>query len=121
MITIRTISNGTRLRSNHNTDSSVVNTYNGGVEFSGKESWTSPSDNYNSSGIMINKAGDRWLLATSMNGTALPFSGWIAITHKGSPISTIISEITDVITDDPYVKAILITASGKEEIWLPQA
>lgn len=121
---IKVISSGTRIRSEHNTGGAVINSYSANTECEGVTDWIAPADVYNSSNVMINMAGDRWLFVQTVNGTNIPIAGWVAITHKGQPICDVIEENVEVpppVEDDPYVKAILVTKSGKEEIWLPQA
>lgn len=121
---IKVISSGTRIRNEHNTGGAIINSYSANTECEGDTDWISSADVYNSSNVMINMAGDRWLFVNKVNGVSIPVSGWVAITHKGQPICDVIEENVEIpppIDNDPYVKAILITASGKEEVWLPQA
>lgn len=82
MKNISPISNGTRMRSDHNTFATVITSFNSGVNLSGEEIWTAPAD-----GAEV-KSGDQWLLVTHVNGTPLTTpNGWTAIIHKGQTIS----------------------------------
>lgn len=122
---IKTLSEGTRIRSEHNTGGTIINNVPANIIIEGTVDWVALSDVFNSSNIMVNKIGDRWMLVQKINGLSVN-QGWIAITHKGQTICSVIEEnVVEpppvVVEDDPYVKAILITASGKEEVWLPQA
>lgn len=81
MKNISPISNGTRMRSDHNTFANVITSFNSGVNLSGEEIWTAPAD-----GSEV-KEGDQWLLVTHVDGTILTTPGWTAIIHKGQTIS----------------------------------
>lgn len=120
---IKTLSDGTRLRNEHNTGGTIINNFSANVTLEGTIDWVATVDVYNSSNVMINKAGDRWMQVEKANSVNVPVVGWMAIIHKGQAICNVIEENVElpVVEEDPYVKAILITASGKEEVWLPQA
>lgn len=83
------ISNGTRLRTDHSTFSSVITSYNRGQLIVGDEIWEAPAD-----GSEVKK-GDKWLHATSVDGVNLTDQGWMALIHKGYPICDNFKEIED--------------------------
>ena len=117
---IKTISSGTRLRDNHNTAGAIITSFAQGVTLEGVDVWTADRDYYNSTGIMINMEGDRWLYATKAGGVLLAQSGWIAITHKGLPICEVLADAPiDTGDDDPFTHAIMVRKSGAQEIWKP--
>lgn len=88
MIKIKPRAGATRLRTNHNTSAPVVDSYGPSDIVSGEEIWTAPAD-----GTEVRK-GDQWLHVTQVNGMAK--DGWMAITHKGVPISDIVSQTPPV-------------------------
>lgn len=73
------ISNGTRLRKDHNTFSAVITSYDPPAFIQGSELWIAPAD-----GNEV-KANDKWLKVTHVNGDAVS-AGWMAYIHKGVPI-----------------------------------
>lgn len=73
------ISNGTRLRKDHNTFSAVITSYDPPAFIQGSELWIAPAD-----GNEV-KANDKWLKVTHVNGEAVS-AGWMAYIHKGVPI-----------------------------------
>jgi len=83
------INNGTRLRSDHNTSSSVVTSYNRGQLIVGDEIWEATAD-----GSEVKK-GDKWLHVTSVDGVNLTDMGWMAYVHKGVPVCNNFKEISD--------------------------
>ncbi len=74
------ITSGTRMRSDHNTFSSVVASYGRGQLIVGDEIWEALAD-----GSEVKK-GDKWLRVTSVDGINLTERGWMAYIHKGVPI-----------------------------------
>lgn len=70
-----TISNGTRVRQDHNTFANVLTSVPANVQVEGDELWVAPAD-----GVEVKK-GDKWLHITVGNIT-----GWMAYVHKGVPI-----------------------------------
>jgi len=83
------INNGTRLRSDHNTFSSVVTSYNRGQLIVGDEIWEATVD-----GSEVKK-GDKWLHVTSVDGVNLTDQGWMAYIHKGVPVCNNFKEISN--------------------------
>ncbi|HNN14111.1 MAG TPA: NfeD family protein [Anaerolineales bacterium] len=83
------VNNGTRLRSDHNTSSSVVTSYNRGQLIVGDEIWEATAD-----GSEVKK-GDKWLHVTSVDGVNLTDMGWMAYIHKGVPVCNNFKEISD--------------------------
>mgnify|MGYP001559822891 CR=1 FL=1 len=69
------ISNGTRIRTDHNVYSAVLTSVNADVVVTGNELWIAPAD-----GNEV-KAGDKWVKVTYGM-----FTGWMAYIHKGVPI-----------------------------------
>jgi len=74
------ISSGTRMRTDHNTFSAVIASYNRGQLVVGDEIWEAPAD-----GSEVKK-GDKWLRVSSVDGINLTERGWMAYIHKGVPI-----------------------------------
>jgi hypothetical protein len=83
------ITNGTRMRSDHNIFGSVIATYNRGQLVAGDEVWVAPAD-----GSEVKK-GDKWLKVNSVDGVNVAMGGWMAYIHKGNPICDNFKEITD--------------------------
>ncbi len=83
------ITNGTRMRSDHNVFASVIASYNRGQLVVGDEIWEAPAD-----GTEVKK-GDKWLKVTSVDGVNVAERGWMAYIHKGFPISENFKEIED--------------------------
>lgn len=83
------ISNGTRLRTDHNTFSTVITSYNRGQLVVGDEIWEAPAD-----GSEVKK-GDKWLRVTSVDGVNLTTRGWMAYIHKGVPVCNNFKTIED--------------------------
>jgi hypothetical protein len=84
------ISNGTRLRVDHNTFALVITSYNANQLVKGDEIWEAPAD-----GNEVKK-GDKWLKVTSVDGVPVSQeASWMAYIHKGSPICDNFQEITD--------------------------
>lgn len=76
-----TISTGTRIRPDHNTAGAAVGTIpNANTVIQGDELFTAPADLYNGT-LKYQARGDQWLKTTYNNVT-----GWVALTHMGSPI-----------------------------------
>lgn len=103
------ISNGTRLRKEHNTFSAVIASYNRGQLIVGDEVWEAPAD-----GNEVKK-GDKWLHVIRVDGVVVQ-PGWMAVSHKGVPICSDFKEIGD----DPQLPAStfpdsLIVRIGAEE------
>jgi hypothetical protein len=83
------IDNGTRLRSDHNTSSTVIASYNRDQLVLGDELWVAPADGTNV------KKGDKWLSVISVDGVNVPAPGWMAYIHMGAPICDNFTEIED--------------------------
>jgi hypothetical protein len=83
------INNGTRLRSDHNTFSSVITSYNRGQLIVGDEIWEATAD-----GSEVRR-GDKWLHVTSVDGVNLTDRGWMAYIHKGVAVCNNFQEIPD--------------------------
>jgi len=83
------ISSGTRLRSDHNTSSSVIASYGRGQLVVGDEIWEAPAD-----GSEVRK-GDQWLHVSSVDGINLTNRGWMAYIHKGTAICENFQAIED--------------------------
>lgn len=83
------ISSGTRMRSDHNTFSSVIASYGRGQLVVGDEIWEAPAD-----GSEVKK-GDKWLRVSSVDGVNVTERGWMAYIHKGVPICDNFKEIED--------------------------
>lgn len=83
------ITNGTRMRSDHNVFASVIASYNRGQLVVGDEIWEAPAD-----GTEVKK-GDKWLKVTSVDGVNVAERGWMAYIHKGFPISENFKEIEE--------------------------
>jgi lysozyme len=103
-----TISNGTRMRADHNTFASVLTSFPANTELEGEEVWDAPAD-----GNEVRK-GDKWLFVNKVNGIPLASKGWVAVTHKGQSIC--FKEVTSIpsvpvfpqkftLTDDKGTKA----------------
>lgn len=75
-----TISNGTRIREDHNTFANAVTSVSAGITVQGSEVWEAPAD-----GAEVKK-GDKWMLVSSVGGIRLSEPGWMAYIHKGVPI-----------------------------------
>jgi len=83
------ISNGTRMRADHNTFARVVASFNRGQLVVGDEVWEAPAD-----GSEVKK-GDKWLRVVSVDGVNVAERGWMALVHKGFPICDNFKEIED--------------------------
>lgn len=83
------INNGTRLRTDHNTFSTVITSYNRGQLIVGDEVWEAPAD-----GPEVRR-GDKWLHVVSVNGVNVPDRGWMAYIHKAVPVCNNFTEIPD--------------------------
>lgn len=83
------IINGTRLRTDHNVFSSVVQQYNRGQVIVGDELWEAPADDNEV------KKGDKWLKVKSVDGVNVTTRGWMAYIHKGVAVSNNFEEIPD--------------------------
>ena len=75
-----TISNGTRIREDHNTFANAVTSVSAGITVQGSEVWEAPAD-----GAEVKK-GDKWMLVSSVGGIRLSEPGWMAYIHKTYPI-----------------------------------
>lgn len=84
-----TIKNGTRLRKDHNTFASVVESVNAGTVVQGDEMWESPTD-----GAEVKK-GDKWMLVSFVGGIQLSEPSWMAFIHKGQYICDNFREVSD--------------------------
>jgi hypothetical protein len=91
------ISNGTRLRTDHNTFASVITSYNANELVSGDLLWEAPAD-----GSEVKK-GDKWLHVTHRNGNPVPEQGWMAYIHKSQFICDNFEVIEDVPDPEPEV------------------
>jgi GH25 family lysozyme M1 (1,4-beta-N-acetylmuramidase) len=87
---------GTRIRTDHSTASSYLNTYPKGTLFEGNEIFVAPSNLSNSSGT-YQLAGDKWLKIIQINGkppsnSAGPITQavWVALIHMGSSICKLV-------------------------------
>lgn len=111
MIQIKTNTN-TNLRPSPSLNNTSIKTYPGGSVLSGAEIVTIPADVY--SGItLVQKKGDTWLKVTS------PQAGYMAIVHKGLPVTTIISDgstpTPDPTTPRKIVSAVVTYSDGSME------
>lgn len=76
------------IRADHNTGANKINSVpNAGTNLGASEIWTAPADLFNSSGVKINQAGDKW--------AKLDAGGWIAITHLGLVYCTYKQNVPD--------------------------
>lgn len=80
MYEMTTISNGTRIRTDHNTASSVIGDVPANVKLTGDELFVATLQLSNANGV-YQFVGDKWL-KTSYNGIV----GWVAHIHKGQLI-----------------------------------
>lgn len=94
------ISNGTRLRTDHNTFASVITSYNTNQLVVGDEIWEAPAD-----GDEVKK-GDKWLHVISVDGVPVSEKGWMAYIHKGIPICNNFKVIEDEGEPDPTPQVI---------------
>ena len=83
------ISNGTRLRTDHNTFASTITSYNRGQLIVGDEVWEALAD-----GPEVRR-GDKWLHVTSVDGVNIVDRGWMAYIHKGVPICNNFQQLPD--------------------------
>lgn len=91
--TATAITDGTRLRPDHNVNQTYIGSYPTGTKFNGDVLFiaTAPT--------VVNQAvGDTWLQVTDING--VPKTGWVAIIHLGKPVCTLVE---NVITPPPVV------------------
>ncbi len=77
-----TLSNGTRIRSDHTTFAPQITTVAANVTVRGDEKWVAPAN------FEEVKAGDIWIRVTYGM-----FTGWMAYIHKGVPICKDLQEI----------------------------
>lgn len=80
MYEMTTISNGTRIRSDHNTGAGVLGDIPANVKVTGEELFVATMQLSNSGGV-YQFVGDKWLKVTHNNIT-----GWVAYIHKGQAI-----------------------------------
>ena len=67
----------------------------------------------------LQNIGDIWLHVSLMDNVIV--DGWMAVKHLGVALMTLgILSTEPPPTDDPYISAILTTASGKTEKWIPE-
>lgn len=83
------INNGTRMRTDHNTFSTVITSYNRGQLVVGDEIWEALAD-----GPEVRR-GDKWLRVVSVDGVNLVDRGWMAYIHKAVPVCNNFKEIPD--------------------------
>ena len=83
------INNGTRMRTDHNTFTTVITSYNRGQLVVGDEIWEALAD-----GPEVKK-GDKWLHVKSVDGVIVPDRGWMAYIHKGVAVCNNFKEIPD--------------------------
>lgn len=108
---MKVVSNGTRIRTDHNTYSTVVSSQPAGVLMTGSEIWTAPAD-----GNEVKK-GDIWMYVTHVNGVALSTKGWMAYTHKGVPICSDLKEIPVTPPSEPHITHVIeVFSDGKVRI-----
>jgi hypothetical protein len=81
------IGDKTRLRPNHNTDNTYIQSYPHGTLFHGDYVFEATQELRNASGVLIQKIGDKWLSVTDVDGVAK--SGWVTITNMGIPYCTL--------------------------------
>ena len=110
------ISNGTRLRTDHNTFAQVITSYNAGQKIVGDEVWQASAD-----GNEV-KAGDMWLHVTHVDDVALVEAkkGWMAYIHKSQPICKDFQEVTDPDPNPTPVfpeSFVLTDPSGKQALY----
>ena len=87
------IADGTRLRPEHNTNNQYINQYPRGTRFHGDELWVALADVFglvNGVQTLLNLKGDTWLKVTDIGGVPINGAAWVAITHKGLPICTLV-------------------------------
>ncbi len=82
------VGDGTRLRSDHNTAAAVVLSYPTGTKFHGDTLFVATQELRNSSGVVYQKVGDKWLQVKDVNGNAQ--AGWVAIIHMGQTYCTLV-------------------------------
>lgn len=88
------ISNGTRLRTDHNTFASVITSYAADSYVVGDDVWTAPAD-----GTEVRK-GDIWLHVTHVNNIPVA-NGWMAYIHKATAICDNFEQLPDTPPVDP--------------------
>jgi len=84
--TATAISNGTRLRPNHNVNETYIASYSAGTKFDGDVLFIAPDES-----VPNQNAGDKWLEVKQVNGVAK--AGWVAVTHLGQPVCTLVENI----------------------------
>ena len=113
------IADGTRLRTDHNTSVSYTASYPRGTKFHGDNLWVCPADVRDVSGNVIQKQGDTWLQVTDVGGVTK--SGWVAISHLGNAICTIVdNQPTQPPAEKKVVKAVLSFDDGSTQELFPQ-
>jgi hypothetical protein len=108
-----TIADGTRLRMEHDTFSSYLETFRAKETLTGDQMWVAPAD-----GEQVKK-GDEWMHVTHRNGVPLSAKGWTARKHKGLLICDGYMEF-DTNTDDNHHieidiidRVVSVTVDGK--------
>jgi hypothetical protein len=86
----------TRLRDIHSTNGEVISSHDAGSIVVGEDVWTAEANARDGSNT---KAGDKWLLVKSINGS--PASGWMAIIHNSTTICKILETTTTPIVIPP--------------------
>lgn len=107
--------NGTRLRPDHNVNSTYISSWNEGTVFAGNELYEAPDNN------TPNQAkGDLWLKVETINGQVPAVSGWVAIKHMG----IVICNLKDNGAPSETISAVRFTGEvvfdftdGRQEVW----
>ena len=81
------ISEGTRLRPDHNTNNAHYSSWPSGTVFKGDVLFVAPEKLFNAAGVQYQSVGDKWLEVKEISGAVA--TGWVAITNMGSPICTL--------------------------------
>ena len=93
--------NDTRLRPVSNVNQTYIGTYPFGTKFNGDVKYIAP----NPSGVINQLPNDTWIEVIEIvlpNDTKILKSGWVAITHMGKPICSLVE---NVVTPPPPVPA----------------
>jgi GH25 family lysozyme M1 (1,4-beta-N-acetylmuramidase) len=97
--------NDTRLRPDHNVNLTYIDTYPAGTKFNGDVLFTAAPP------LVVNQlAGDQWLQCSVVRA-GVTKSGWVAITHMGKPICSLVE---NVIVPPPvtFAHALDVTLDG---------
>lgn len=86
--TATAISDGTRLRPESNVNKTYLSSHARGTKFDGDVLFTATAPT-----VPNQSVGDKWLQVKAINGVPFTGVGWVAITHLGAPVCTLVENV----------------------------